>query len=55
MQSRIPVVLEEVPETIANEIVADKRWLMESILTMIDNGSKFSQEGPVRAFEITYE
>ena len=46
-QSRVPIILHDIPSSICPYVMSDKQWLMENILCLTSNAVKFTMEGSI--------
>ena len=46
-KSRVPIVFEPLPSNICSHIITDRQWLIENILCLVSNATKFTMHGSV--------
>jgi signal transduction histidine kinase len=46
-KSRVPIVFEPLPSNICSHIITDRQWLIENILCLVSNATKFTMHGLV--------
>ena len=45
--TKVPIVIDPLPDDMCNFIITDKQWLMENLLCLISNAQKFTAQGKI--------
>ena len=45
--TKVPIVIDPLPDDMCNFIITDKQWLMENLLCLISNAQKFTNQGNI--------
>eukprot|EP00602_Paraphysomonas_sp_CaronLab_P000017 CAMPEP_0185028026 /NCGR_PEP_ID=MMETSP1103-20130426/13440_1 /TAXON_ID=36769 /ORGANISM="Paraphysomonas bandaiensis, Strain Caron Lab Isolate" /LENGTH=589 /DNA_ID=CAMNT_0027562255 /DNA_START=611 /DNA_END=2380 /DNA_ORIENTATION=- len=43
----VPIIVEDLPDTICEEIISDKQWFTDNLLCLVSNAQKFTDKGSV--------